>query len=44
MLAADWANLTIAGAFIGGVVVGAVAVMRVTRIAIEWLRKDGRDA
>lgn len=43
MLAADWANLTIAGAFIGGVVVGGVAVMRMSRYIMSWLRREEHD-
>lgn len=43
MLAADWANLTVAGAFIGGVVVGGIAVMRITRYVMQWLRREERE-
>lgn len=43
MFAADWSNLTVAGAFIVGAIAGAVATARVIRLAIDWLRRD-RDA
>lgn len=36
----DWGNLTVAGAFVAGVVVGGIAVMRVTRYVMTWLRRD----
>lgn len=34
----DWSNLTVAGAFIVGVVVGAVAITRVFRSVMDYLR------
>lgn len=42
MLAVDWSNIGYAGAFIGGMIVGGIAVARITRLAIDWLRKDQR--
>ena len=40
--AVDWANLHVAGAFILGAVLGAVAVLRLTRIVAEFLRRTER--
>ena len=38
----DWTNLGIAGAFVVGTIVGAVAAIRLTRIILEHLRDDER--
>ena len=37
-----WADVTVAAAFVVGVVVGGFAIIRVTRNAIEYLRDDRR--
>jgi len=38
--AVDWANLTVAGAFILGATLGAVAVLRLVRVVAEYLRGE----
>ena len=41
MLAAvDWTNLTIAGAFVVGVLGGTIATIRVTRYLLGYLRRE----
>jgi hypothetical protein len=40
LAAVDWANVTVAGAFIVGVVGGTIATIRVFRYALDYLRRD----
>lgn len=40
MLAFDWANLGIAGAFVVGIVSGCVLSIRMLRVAVEVLRRE----
>lgn len=40
MVATDWSNLEIAGAFIAGAVAGVVATIRVTRALLTYLRRE----
>ena len=42
MFAADWSNLGYAGAFIGGAIVGGIAVARITRMVMDWLKDQSR--
>jgi hypothetical protein len=39
LLGTDWSNLTVAGAFILGAVLGSIAMIRVTRIVLEYFQK-----
>ena len=39
MAGADWSTLTVPGAFVVGAVLGAVAVLRVGRIVVDYLRR-----
>jgi hypothetical protein len=39
LLGTDWSNLTVAGAFILGAVLGSIAMIRVTRIVLEYFWK-----
>jgi hypothetical protein len=41
--AADWSNLTVAGAFIVGAVLATVAYLRLTRHMIGMWHRDRRD-
>ena len=43
MLATDWANLTIAGAFLGGLAVGVVASLRIIKLLGNYLIALYRD-
>lgn len=38
--AVDWQSVHVAGAFVLGAVIGAVAVMRITRHLLEYLRRE----
>lgn len=37
MVGADWANLTVAGAFVVGALVGAVATLRLVKVLAAYL-------
>jgi hypothetical protein len=39
VLGADWSNLTVAGAFIVGAVLGSIAMIRVTRMVLEYFQR-----
>ena len=41
MVGADWSTVTVAGAFVVGAVLGALAVLRVGKIVADYFR--GRD-
>lgn len=36
----DWANLHVATAFVLGIIVGGLAVARITRMVMDWLRRE----
>jgi uncharacterized membrane protein len=39
----DWANLTVAGAFVVGVIAGTIATIRVLRYLLSYLRREQDD-
>ena len=39
----DWETVTIAGAFIGGIVLGGVGVIRVFRYVLAYVRRENED-
>jgi hypothetical protein len=41
--AIEWSNLTTAGAFVVGAILGTIATIRVTRYVLEYLRREQRD-
>jgi len=43
VLATDWANLTVAGAFVAGAVLGALATIRLVRALIALFSRPPAD-
>jgi len=41
--AVEWSNLTVAGAFVVGILAGAIATIRITRHVLEYLRRERED-
>lgn len=39
----DWANLSVAAAFVLGAIVGTIATILVMRTLMQYLRRDMRD-
>jgi len=44
VLATEWANLTLAGAFLGGLAVGVLASLRMAKLLANYLIQLHRDA
>ena len=42
LVAITWSDVTVAGAFIGGAILGAAGTIRVTRWVLEYARRDQR--
>jgi hypothetical protein len=42
VLAVDWASVAGAGAFVGGIIVGAILTIRLTRLVWEHAVRAGR--
>lgn len=40
IVAVDWHEVDLAGAFVFGAVVGTIATIRLTRFLLEYLRRD----
>jgi uncharacterized membrane-anchored protein YhcB (DUF1043 family) len=38
--AAQWSDLTVAAAFVAGLIVGAVLVLRLAKLALELMRRE----
>ena len=43
MLGNWWADLGYAGTFVAGLIIGGIAVARLLRIAIEYLRRQDKE-
>jgi hypothetical protein len=41
--ATDWANLTVAGAFVAGAILGTIATIRVTKVIVQYWERRGDD-